>query len=435
MKEELLQFVWRFQLYETFSFATTDGDPIEVIHPGSTNVDSGPDFFNAKIRIGDEYWAGNVEIHNVTSDWQKHGHHTNKAYDSVVLHVVAIDDGAEVYRTTGTPVKCAVMHFDGSIEERYRQMVESDRWIACHDSISAVNPFLIRQYLERILVEKLSRKVEIVESDLRKSTRSWDDVFYKHLLRCFGFSINTLPFEMLAGVAPLSVLRKHRESLASIEAILLGQAGLLQVTSSDAYAIQLAREYKHLKAKYALQPLDGSIWKFLRTRPQNFPTVRLAQLAALIHKHHSLFAEVVKCQSAEEFKRLLRSAESSSYWQHHYQLGVPTKSSVGCLGEASLLLLCINLFIPFVFAYGHINGYLAMKEKALDMLQTIPPERNSIIERWQMLGMPVESAFDTQALLFLKKEYCDTKQCLRCTIGKKVLENSLVNRAEKRTKA
>lgn len=396
-----------------------------VLNEGSLNGDAGPDFFNAKLQIDGQVWAGNVEIHQNTSDWLKHNHHADKAYDSVVMHVVANHDNAEIFRTTGTPVKCAVLQFDRGLEARYREMVCSADWIPCEKYIIDIDDFLIKQFLGRLVVERLGKKVEVIEHELRRTSRSWEEVFYIFLLRNFGFSINALPFELLAKALPYQLILKHRNSLLSIEALLFGQAGFLCYVDDDEYTSALVREYKFLAAKYKLKPLDNSMWKFLRTRPHNFPTIRIAQLASLLHQHTSMFAKVVRCSTFEEFCELFSNVQHSQYWNSHFVFGKPTISQQKHIGNNALNLLGINLLVPFLFAYGHQNDSFQIKERALEILERISPERNKIIDQWKHLGMPVDTAFYTQALLHLKKEYCDAKRCLCCPIGKKVVEGSV----------
>jgi Protein of unknown function (DUF2851). len=429
MSEHFLQFIWKFQLFDHADLVCTSGESVKVLHAGSLNRDAGPDFFNARLEIDGQLWAGNIEVHQNTSDWLRHNHHNDKAYDSVVMHVVANHDDVEIFRSSGTPIKCAVLRFDKKLEIRYREMVNSSDWIPCEKYISDIDCFLIKQFLGRLLVERMGKKVDAIEHELKRTSKSWEDVFYIFLLRNFGFSINAVPFELLAKALPHQLVLKHRNNRLSIEALLFGQAGLLyNNVEDDEYVAALRDEYQFLATKYKLKGLDGSVWKFLRTRPQNFPTIRIAQLAGLLHQHPSMFSKVVNCSSADEFKALFSDIELSPYWENHFVFGKPTVSRQKHLGSSALNLLSINLFVPFVFAYGHLNDMYLLKEKALDMLDAIQPDKNSIIERWGQLGMPVKSAFYTQALLHLKKEYCDEKRCLSCPIGKKIVEGGVCMR-------
>ncbi len=425
MSEDFLQFIWKFQLFDTDNLVCTSGERVKVIRTGSHNHDAGPDFFNAKLQIDGQIWAGNVEVHFNTSDWLKHNHHNDKAYDSVVMHVVANHDDTEIFRTSGSSIKCAVLHFDKSLEDRYLEIIRSTDWIPCETKILRVDSFLVKQLLGRMLVERLSKKVEAIELELNRTSNNWEEVFYIYLFRTFGFSINSLPFELLAKALPHKIILKHRNSKLSIEALLFGQAGLLDDIKDEEYPLALKREYQFLATKYRLKPMDKSVWKFLRTRPQNFPTLRIAQLAILLHRHSSMFANVVKCNSFEEFCTLFAEIDLSSYWQTHFTFGKISSTQKRHLGNSALNLLGINLFVPFVFAYGHLNDAYSLKERSLDLLETINSDKNSTVDRWKSLGMPVDSAFYTQALLHLKKEYCDRRRCLDCSIGKKIVESGV----------
>jgi hypothetical protein len=426
MSEDFLQFIWKFQLFDVDNLVCTSGERVSVIRAGSQNSNAGPDFFNAKLQIDGQVWAGNVEVHLNTSDWLRHNHHKDKAYDSVIMHVVANHDDVEILRISGTPVKCAVLHFDKRLEDRYLEIIRSTDWIPCEKQIFRVEDFLVRQLLGRLLVERLGKKVEAIEQELNRTSRNWEEVFYIYLFRNFGFSINSLPFELLAKALPHQIVLKHRNSKLSIEALLFGQAGLLLDVKDDEYTMVLKREYQFLAAKYRLKPLDRSIWKFLRTRPQNFPTVRIAQLASLLHQHSSMFASAVKCKNFEEFCALFAGIELSPYWETHFTFGKPSPFQQRHLGDRALNLLGINLLVPFIFTYGHLNDAYALKERSLDLLETISSDQNSTVDRWKSLGMPVDSAFYTQALLHLKKEYCDKRRCLDCSIGKKIVESGLI---------
>lgn len=424
MKEEFLQFLWKFQLFDVDNLFCSTGEKVVPLHAGSHNSDSGPDFFNAKVQIGDELWAGNVEVHLHTSDWIKHNHHKDKAYDNVVLQLVAVDDGTPIFRTTGSQVKCAVMHFDAQMENRYQKMLESTCWVACEPYLKNIDSFIVKQHMGRLLIEKLGRKVESIGQELVRTSKNWEEIFYIFMVRAFGFSINSLPFELLARSMPYRLVLKHRGRKMAVEALLLGQAGLLEQVVDDEYYRSLRAEFAFLKNKYQLKPLDRSLWKFMRTRPQNFPTVRIAQLASLLNSHTNLFSTVVSCKRYEDFRHIFEQACPSDYWATHFTFGSVSKVGSTSLGSSAINLLAINLWVPFVFAYGHFNDNYTLKEQALDLLETIAPDENSLISKWQELGMPTTNAFYTQALIHLKNEYCSFKRCLSCTIGKKIVEGT-----------
>lgn len=423
MGEEFLHFIWKFQLIDVENLYCTTGERVRVLNPGSHNTHAGPDFFNAKVEIGDEVWAGNVEIHWRSSEWHKHGHQVDRAYDNVVLHLVVENDSSiSISRTTGSVIKCALLRYDSSLEDRYRQMLDSSDWVACAGEVNSLDPFFTKQLLGRMLVEKLGVKVEHIAKELALRVRGWEEVFYIFIFKSFGFSINALPFELLAKSLPYAVLLKHRGNRVQMEALLFGQAGFLEGDSEDGYHQSLIKEYRYLKTKFKLSPLDRSLWKFLRTRPQNFPTIRIAQLAALFDSHVNLFSKVLEVPNARAFGLLFSEPQVSDYWTNHYRFGGEEHSVKVHLGSTSINLLAINLWVPFIFAYGHLNDQYELKEQALDLLDTLQPDRNAIIEGWSRLSMPTSSAYYTQALLHLKQHYCDTKRCLSCSIGKKVVE-------------
>lgn len=427
MNEDFLHFIWKFQLFEVAQLYCTTGEKVEIIHPGSHNTHAGPDFFNAKIKIAEQLWAGNVELHWKSSDWAKHNHHKDRAYDNVILHIVTCCDTTRQVRADGSLIHCAVIQYDKKLENRYLQMLESTEWVACQNHLKDVDEFVIKQLLGRLLIEKLSVKVDAIREELRRTTSSWEEVFFIFLLKTFGFSINALPFELLAKSLPYQIILKHRNSLHSIESLLYGQAGFLKKQINDEYYRNLKSEYQFLKSKYKLKPLDENIWKFMRTRPQNFPTIRIAQLAGLLFNETNLFSKTAECDSLKDFRQLLTGGKGSKYWLTHYSFGQPSNEKEKTLGDEAVNLLAINLWIPMIFAYGHLNDNVALKEKALDLLDSVSPEDNSTVSRWKLLGMPTRSAFYTQALLHLKKEYCDTKQCLKCSIGKKIVEGGLTS--------
>ena len=422
MREEFFHFLWKYQLYEKASLCCTSGERVVVHHPGSHNFDAGPDFFNAKIQIGDEFWVGNVEVHVRASDWTKHNHQLDKVYDSVILHVVGFDDKENVVRTNGSKIYCLQLDFDRRLEERYEAMVNTQNWIPCEQYLKNIDHFQIRQMMGRLLVENLGRKTELIELELLRTQSSWEEVFYFFLFKSFGFSLNSLPLELLAKSLPYRIILKHRGSLLSIEALLFGQAGLLTDTLSDSYCLRLKREYDHLKNMHGLKPIDRSLWKFLRIRPNNFPTLRIAQIAGLLYRHVNLFSSIIECRKIGDFQDFILKIPVSPYWESHYTLGKESRPTPKNIGYESFLLLAINLWIPFLFAYAHLSGNLTLKEDALNILDQLKPENNRDLRKWKELGIPINSAFDSQALIYLKKEYCLQHKCLQCSLGKKLVE-------------
>jgi len=419
MKESVLHYVWQYRLFAAQLLTTTDGDTVDVIDTGKKNTDAGPDFFNAKIKIDGTLWAGNVEIHHLSSDWQRHGHTSDKSYDSVILHVVWKAD-VPVYRTDGSVIPQLELIISQDIEKEYDWLMNNRKWIPCAEKINRVAPVYIRQWKTALLLERLEYKTRNVKALLFQTGNHWEEVFYVTLARNFGFGINGQPFEQLAKSLPLSVLAKHKNDLFQIEALLFGQAGLLSGEFTDDYPNLLKKEYLFLKQKYELKGLGGSEWKFMRLRPVNFPTIRIAQLASLVHCSSKLFSKIIGNPDVQYLKTLI-SAETSEYWETHYTFDKGSPPTDKKTGLNSVNEILINTVVPVLFAYAEYSGDEKLKETALEILEKLPPENNNIISGWQMLDMKVDSAFDSQALIQLKKNYCDEKKCLCCSIGHKVL--------------
>jgi len=419
MKESILHYVWQNKLFVSQEIKTTDGERVEIIDVGRINTDAGPDFFNAKIKIGDTLWAGNVEVHTVSSEWNKHNHQQDKAYDSVILHVVLQAD-SDVYRIDGTKIPQLELKFPQQIETNYELLFSQQKWILCADKIDQVPSIVIQSWKNALLTERLEQKMSAIESLLNENNRHWEEAFYITLARSFGFGTNSQAFESLAKSLPLSVLGKHKDQLFQLEALLFGQAGLLDLETYDDYSANLKKEYEFLRAKYELNPLEKSQWKLLRLRPDNFPHVRIAQFAALIHSSTKLFSKITENPNLT-YIRTLFAYETSTYWKANYLFGRESKVRTKRLGEQSINGLIINTVVPFLFCYADQKKNDDLKDRALQILEQLESEQNAIITGWRSLGLHVDNAFDSQSLLQLKKSYCDEKKCLRCRIGHKIL--------------
>jgi hypothetical protein len=398
---------------------TTGGEKLEIIDVGKCNTDAGPDFFNAKIKIAGTLWAGNVEIHTRSTDWNKHNHHSNKAYDSVILHVVQQADG-DVYRIDGEQIPQLELIYPQEIEANYEQLINDKKWIPCADKIGLVPDIFIQSWKNALLTERLELKTQAIERLLIENNHNWEEAFYIILARNFGFGTNSQAFESLAKSLPISVLGKHKDNQFQLEALLFGQAGLLGDEATDEYASKLKQEYTFLRSKFGLNPIDASQWKLLRLRPDNFPHIRIAQFAALIHSSSKLFSKVVGKPDVDSIRSLF-SYEPSSYWKTHYLFGTESPVKTKKLGSLSINGILINTVVPFLFCYASHKNNDEWKDEVIQILEKTPSERNSIITAWQNIGLKSESAYDSQALLHLKKQYCDDKKCLRCRIGHDVL--------------
>lgn len=420
--EDLLHYIWKYRLYRVPDLKSTSGESLEVISPGLHNHHAGPDFSNAKIRIGDTIWAGNVEIHIRSSDWYRHHHHVDKAYDNVILHVVAYHDQS-IFRTDGTEI--TVLEIDKlipqAISKNYDELMAGLNWIPCEKKIMLVDQNYINTCLARVLIERLEEKSELIEKLLVEVKGSWDDAFYIILARNFGFKINALPFEMLARSIPQSLLARYKDRPLQIEALIFGQAGFLDHKMKDPYPQLLWREYCFLKKKHDLTPLDKYLWKYMRLRPHNFPSVRLAQYAALIIRSNHLFFEMIHERDIELIERKFNNLKLNEYWNTHYRFDQNSSYSEITLGKEAINNILINTVAVFLFAFGHIRGSESHLERALILLESLKPERNAIIQRFYEIGVNSGNAAISQALIQLKKSYCDQKKCLTCGIGVKFM--------------
>lgn len=423
MTEEFLYYIWKFRLFP-LNFKLNTGEACKIIDVGTRNDHSGPDFFNAKIKIDDTIWAGNVEVHVKSSDWFSHHHNNDAAYENVILHVVFIHD-KEIIRKNGDfiPVLELKDKFNNSLYERYQNFMTSRNWIPCENMMAGVNRFHINNWLDRLLVERLENKAKEIEDQLKLNKNNWEQTFYEFISRNFGFKVNALPFEMIAKSLPLNVFAKHKNSRFQLEALLFGQAGLIPEKGKDDYTRKLRKEYLFLKKKYGLKPIDAHLWKFMRLRPSNFPTIRVAQFADLIYRSSHLFSIILETEKLNDLSKLFEM-NVSEYWQTHYVFDKSSKKRMHQLSKATINLLFINTVIPFLFVYGRLRKDNAFSDRALKYLEQIPGENNAIISKWGDLGMSVQTAFNTQALLELKNNYCDKKQCLNCSVGNEILKRS-----------
>lgn len=419
MTEEFLTHLWKYGLFDRTSLVSDTGEKIEVISLGEHNSNSGPDFINAKIRVGNTLWAGNVELHLNASDWKKHHHHTDKAYDNVILHVVMKADQT-AKRTNGTIIPTVELGFEPQLYLNYTGLIGNRNRISCYDHIARIDTLRLQSWLSSVMVERLEARVKTVEEMLAQYQGNWDEVFYIQLARSFGFHLNTVPFEQVARSLPLNTLVRHDDNLFQLEAMLFGQAGFLSGQGGDEYTSRLKEEYDHFRKKYNLKPLDQHLWKFMRLRPVNFPTVRLAQFAALVHALPGLFRKILETENPASLVEFF-SVRPSVYWRTHYKLGTVSAAREKTLGTDSSRTLLINTVIPIIFLYGLKRGDEKVKNRAIEFLSHLPPERNSVITRWEKAGVRAGSALDTQALLQLWSAYCQRKQCLRCMVGSRII--------------
>ena len=413
MNEKQLQYIWQQKLFDSSALFTTDGEQVEIIDVGLLNTDSGADMFNAKIRIGETLWAGDIEIHLRSSDWNKHHHDKNPAYNSVILHVV-MECECDVYSENGEKIPQLILPISPKMAEEISSVSLSSRRIECEKEIKSLTPLSKKMWLDALLVERLQRKKEEIDALLLQNNNDWSQTFYWLLARSFGFGKNSEAFFLLSKSLPLKYLQKHKNNLFQLEAMLFGQSGLLAETVvTDDYVITLKKEYLFLSQKFQLKPIDAHLWKMLRLRPTNFPYVRLAQFAKLIFQSSHLFSKILETKEIASLRQLFK-VEVSTYWQTHYVFGKESKYSPKKLSDSSIDILLINVVVPMLFVYGKHYNNVEFCERALSFLEKIKPENNAIISHFSALNFEINSAFDSQAVIQLKKQYCDRKDCLRC---------------------
>lgn len=418
MQEALLQFIWQYSLYRPGALRARTGEKIEVQHPGSRNTDAGPDFSMARIKIGGTLLVGNVELHVRSSDWQRHHHESDPAYDHVILHVVYDNDG---YDRPGMPLLELRGHIPDYVLERYSQLIQTTAPLPCAASLAAVNEMTRRAWLSRMLVERWEQKLTQWSAELERAGGDWQTLFWWRLAANFGFKVNAEPFAMLAQSLPLRLLLKQ-SSLAQIEALLFGQAGFLNGSFADEYPQALQREFHYLQHKYTLPPVPPGLWKFMRLRPANFPSLRIAQMAALLHKSPELFHSPGSSATLAAVQRLL-SVQASDYWDTHYRFDEPpSRQSVKKLGADAVQNLIINTVAPVRFLYAHTHGRATEAETALQMLEAVPAEDNRILRMWNEQGWAAGCAADSQALIQLFNGYCSRKRCLECAVGLSIIK-------------
>ena len=419
MTESFLHYVWQYQYFDRSDLRTTDGEPVSVFVPGIKNSDAGPDFFNARIRIGAVSWIGNVEIHIFSSGWTAHKHDLDDAYENVILHVVWKED-KKIKRKddSGLPTIELKNRVDNVLLLQYRQLVNHPGSIPCARFFSDVKWITKVSMLEKALVQRLQTKANQVLQMFERNKHDWEETAYQLLSRNFGFKVNSEPFQQLAQALPYKTLMKHADKIVQVEALLFGQAGFLESTTGDDYFAVLKREYSLLSKKYGLElkRLHKTQWKFLRLRPANFPSLRLAQLASLLHQQQSIFSRIVEASSYQSFLRIF-GVTQSEYWQTHYQFSKPMPEPVPALGETSINNIIINTAVPLLAGYGKYRDDQLFIDRAVEILQNTVSETNSIVTSWKELGFDSRSAGDSQSLIELYNNYCLRRRCLDCNIG------------------
>jgi hypothetical protein len=423
MNESFLHYLWQFQYFEKKNLVSTSGERITVLKTGTANSNAGPDFSNAKIKIGEVAWAGNVEVHVKSSDWYAHKHQTDGAYNNVILHVVWLDDKPVVLADGSLlPTLELKERVDEALLKEYKKLVNSASPVACEKSFGSVEEIVKLSMLDKALLYRLETKAQWVDELLKSNTGDWVETTYQMMAKNFGFKVNAEPFFQLAKAVPYKTIQKQ-SSLLQVEALLFGQAGMLITKTKDDYISTLYREYNLLAQKYALRDtaVNYAQWRFLRLRPANFPTVRLAQLASVLFYSKNIFSKLIEANSFADVEKIVEVGQSA-YWKTHYRFGPKAKGAVPDFGKASIQNIIINTVAPLLVAYGKYKDEQSLIDRAVELLQNTEAEQNKITRLWANLGLKVNSAFDSQALIELYNNFCSRRQCLNCNLGISILK-------------
>ena len=421
MREDFLHYLWRLARFDLNNLLTTEGESIFIEHFGFHNVNAGPDFSHARLRIGNVQWAGNVEIHVKSSQWYDHNHQNNPHYESVILHVV-LEEDRPVYRSNGSRIPCLELRgrIPSGLIRTYWRLQHNENWIPCANQLHSVSSLTINHWLERIMIERLERRTTQLEGLLKAVNRDWEALFYQSLARSLGGQVNAEGMEILARALPLQILLRYSDNLLQTEALLFGQAGLIPEESDEVYPQKLKQTYQVLAVKHQLKALPKTIWRHLRLRPANFPELRIAQLARLLTTTGHLFSKALAANSPKELENMF-DVHLSNYWRDHYLFGRKSKRSMKRLGRASIQKILLNTVAPMLYLYGQLRQEPQLQERAIDILHSLPAENNLVLRNWAKHGIVAETAGTGQALLELKKHYCKQRRCLECAIGCAIL--------------
>ena len=427
MNEDFLAFVWQHQYFDHSTLQTLSGDKITVLRPGYRNTNAGPDFFEARIKIGGMLWIGNVELHVRTSGWNQHGHSFDKNYDSVILHVVWENDlPMENHPNTRIPVMELRSRVDPGMTDRYLAILEALQDIPCGNQFAGAPPLVKSSMMDRVLIERLQNKSGVILNMLAGNNGDWNETTWQLLARYFGAKVNADAFQNLAERTPLKILLKHRNDLLQLEGLLLGTAGLIPSGKTAGYVSDLKREYVFLSEKYGLgkKRLDAIEWKMFRLRPAGSPVVRISQLASLISRNGNLFSMLTSFETTSQFVASLRCIQSA-YWHTHYHFGRPAKTLVPPMGLEAVYTLIVNAAAPLLAAYGLKTDNSTYLDRAIRLLEEIPAENNRITRRWKDLGLEISSAASSQGVTEWYHHYCTLKRCLSCSVGNVLLKRKM----------
>ena len=417
MNEDFLHYLWKFKKFPFHNLKTTQNEFIEIIQVGEHNFNSGPDFFNARLKIDDQLWAGNVEIHLKSSDWYLHNHENDDNYKNVILHVVW-DHDVEIFRNKNIPIP--TLELKNIVSEtllvKYHNLINQNRkFINCENDIAHFDPFLLKNWIERLYLERLEDKAKSISLELKRSNNDWEAVLFKMLLKNFGLKVNGDSFYSIGNSIDYAVIRKLWNNQTQLEAVLYGLAGFLNQNCHDVYFLQLKEEYLYLKNKFQLSEKGINTPKFFKLRPSNFPTIRLSQISSLIVNNQNLFSKIIHINELSEFYDLF-NVQTSEYWKNHYTFGKESSHSSKKLTKSFVDLLIINTILPLKFCYAKFIGS-EIDESIIRLINSVKGEENNIIGNFTALGLKIGSALDTQALLQKYNNYCTKNKCLQCVVG------------------
>jgi hypothetical protein len=425
MKEDILSFIWKYQYFDKHDLLTWQGEKLQIIRPGTPNSNAGPDFFNARIKVGGTEWVGPVEIHVKSSDWESHNHHLDPSYDQVVLHVVWTNNRQVISNNSGEiPVLELKTRVDPKLLLSRFSCHQNNTTIPCEPYLPKVSAATYKTMLDRALSSRIKRKAQGVLKLLKLLNFDWDQVTYVLLGRNFGYKINAIPFELLVASVPLNIVRKIRFNRFQLEALYFGQAGFLQKVTGDPYYLNLQKEYYYLSKKYGLasRTLKKEMWNYLRLRPSNFPVIRIAQFVSLMHQECFRFSDIRETVCVSNIRKII--ARPGAYWDKHYDFGKVRKNGTSTLGKASLENLIINTLVPVLAGYAMHSAQKSYLRQAIELIKQLPPEQNRMVSNWKNWGFKVSSAYDSQGLIELNNSYCKSHNCLDCSIGQRVLTRS-----------
>jgi len=418
--EELMQFVWQHRYFSQQELYLTTGESIKIVSPGQRNTNQGPDFLHARIKINDTLWVGNIEVDMYASNWYKHQHNNNPHYANTILHIVGYADVLISHNNQPLSTLELNNNIPSLLLDRFNYLMAQPNRLPCAYAVQQVPTLVWQAWKDRLLIERLQSKTKAIEQILYETKRDWETCLWWLMARHFGQTVNASSFEQIARSITLSIINKHKNQPNQLESILFGQAGLLDKNFKEDYPVMLKKEYNYLKQKYNLQ-MPKIVLHFLRMRPLNFPTIRLAQLSMLLHKASHLFSIIIEADDLKKVTSILQIT-ASDYWNNHYQLDTPTTYQPKKIGKDMIDRLVINVIAPMLFAYGHIQKNDHLIEKAIHWLQKIAIEKNVITVNWERTGVNIQHAADSQALITLYNDYCEKKRCLQCVIGHAILK-------------